>query len=201
MRKSDTHADTLFFATPAEMRRWLKRNHALERELWIGFFKVGSGKQSISWPESVDEALCFGWIDGRRKSIDSASYKIRFTPRKTSSIWSAVNIKRAAALIKTGKMEPAGMKAYEARRENRTGVYSHEQRSATLVEPYASKLKENTKAWVFFNAQAPSYQKAANWWVVSAKREDTRVRRLAQLIADSEAGRRIAQFISPVGKK
>ena len=183
------------------MRRWLKKHHATASEIWIGFHKVGSGMQSITWPESVDEALCYGWIDGVRKSIDAASYKIRFTPRRPGSIWSAINIKRVSALTEMGKMEAAGLRAFEARQEEKSAVYSHEQSGATLAEPYAGRLQAHAKAWSFFSKQAPSYQKAVNWWVMSAKREETRERRLAQLISDSAAGRRLAQFTSPAGKK
>lgn len=184
-----------YFRTPADLWKWFEKHHTTAQELWVGYYKTSSGKPSITWPESVDEALCFGWIDGIRKSVDELRYTIRFTPRKPSSIWSAVNIKRARALIKEGRMQPAGLQAFKARKENRSGIYSYEQRSATLVEPYATRLKQNTKAWKFFQAQPASYQKAVNWWVVSAKQEATRLRRLEQLIADSAQGRRIAQFI------
>ncbi len=201
MPKPSTSADPQFFATPADLRRWLSKHHATASEAWIGFYKIGSGRPSITWPQSVDEALCFGWIDGRRMSIDAASYKIRFTPRRAGSIWSEVNIKRVSALTEMGRMTTDGLQAFQARKENKSGVYSHEQRDATLVEPYASALQANAKAWVYFSAQAPSYQKAANWWVMGAKRGETRLRRLQRLIADSEAERWIAQFIAPVGKK
>src|SRR6266545_8054500 len=126
-----------FFKTPAEFRAWLEANHSSSAELWVGFYKKGSGKPSITWPESVDEALCFGWIDGIRKSLDETSYTIRFTPRKSQSIWSAVNIGRADELIKQGLMMPTGMAAFEARKENKSGIYSYEQRSAELPETYA----------------------------------------------------------------
>jgi uncharacterized protein YdeI (YjbR/CyaY-like superfamily) len=180
-----------FFKTPAAFRKWLAVHHAKEKELWVGFYKKGSGKPSIDWPESVKEALCFGWIDGLRKSIDKDSYKIRFSPRKPSSIWSAVNIKYADELIKQKLMQPAGLKAYAARKENKSGIYSYEQRSAELVEPYLGKLKRNKAAWKFFQAQPPGYQKLMNWWIVSAKLEGTKLKRLAQLIEYSAAGRRL----------
>src|SRR5262245_13828747 len=124
-----------FFATPLDFRKWLEKHHQSSRELWVGFYKKGSGKPSITWPESVDEALCFGWIDGLRKSVDEISYTIRFSPRKPKSIWSAINIKRAKELEGEGRMWPSGMKAFEARRENRSGIYSYEQRRAQLEEP------------------------------------------------------------------
>lgn len=155
---------------------------------------MNSGKPSITWPQSVDEALCSGWIDGIRKSLDEISYIIRFTPRRPNSVWSAVNIQRAEALIEQGRMQPAGLQAFAARKENRSGIYSYEQRSATLVEPYATRLRANAAAWAFFQAQRASYQKAANWWVVSAKQEATRLKRLEQLIADSAQGRTISPF-------
>ena len=173
------------------MRKWFEKYHATTQELWVGYYKTNSGKPSITWPESVDEALCFGWIDGIRKSVDDLSYTIRFTPRKPGSIWSAVNIKRAQALIKQGQMQPAGLKAFQARKENRSGIYSYEQRKATLDEAYEKRLKQNKAAWEFFQAQPPSYRKAATWWVVSAKQEETRLKRLEQLITDSAQGRTI----------
>src|SRR5437660_11875112 len=180
-----------FFKTPAAFRKWLAANHAKSKELWVGFYKKNSGKPSITWPESVDEALCFGWIDGVRKNIDEESYQIRFSPRKPRSIWSAVNIRNAERLIKEGRMWPAGLKAYQARKENRSGIYSYEQRSPELVEPYLGKLKRNKKAWEFFQAQPPGYRKTMNWWIVSAKKEETRLKRLEQLIEESASGRRI----------
>lgn len=183
-----------FFRTPADLQQWFAQHYATQSELWVGYYKIGSGKPSITWPESVDEALCVGWIDGIRKSVDEHSYTIRFTPRKRGSIWSAVNIKRVAVLTEQGRMQPPGLAAFAARKENRSGVYAYEQRSSTLPEPYASQLQVNPKAWAFFQAQPPSYQKAVNWWVVSAKQEATRLKRLAQLITDSAAGRTIAQF-------
>ena len=181
-----------FFKTPAAFRKWLAAHHATEKELWVGFYKKPSGKPSITWPESVDQALCFGWIDGVRKSIDEDSYKIRFSPRRSTSIWSSVNTKRAGELIEQKLMQPAGLKAFEARKENRSGIYAYEQRSAELVEPYAGMLKRNKAAWTFFQAQAPSYRKVINWWIVSAKREETRLQRLNKLIEESSAGRRLA---------
>jgi len=180
-----------FFKTPAAFRKWLAANHAKSKELWVGFYKKDSGKPSITWPESVDEALCFGWIDGVRKRLDDESYVIRFSPRKPSSIWSAVNIRNVERLIKEDRMQPAGTKAYQARREFRSGIYSYEQRSPELVEPYASTFKDNKAAWEFFSAQPAGYRKMMNWWIVSAKREETRCERLAKLIKASESRERI----------
>jgi len=186
--------DVTFFETPATMRAWLKEHHRTASEVWVGFYKKGSGRPSITWPESVDEALCFGWIDGIRKRVDDVSYTIRFTPRKPRSIWSAVNVARAEELIQLGRMTRAGLGAFEAREENRTGQYSYEQRRDRLDAPYEDKLKANEKAWAYWQSQPPSYRKAVVWWVVSAKQEATRLRRLEQLIDDSAHGRRIAQF-------
>jgi uncharacterized protein YdeI (YjbR/CyaY-like superfamily) len=180
-----------FFKTPSDFRKWLEAHHANSKELWVGFYKKNSGKPSIDWPESVNEALCFGWIDGIRKSIDEESYKIRFTPRKPASVWSSVNIRNVENLIKENRMQPAGLKAFEVRKENRSGIYSYEQRSAELVEPYLGKLKRNRAAWKFFEAQAAWYRKQMNWWVVSAKQEETRLKRLAKLIEESAVGRRL----------
>jgi uncharacterized protein YdeI (YjbR/CyaY-like superfamily) len=180
-----------FFRSPAELRKWLKKNHATEEELWVGFYKKDSGKPSITWPESVDEALCVGWIDGIRKSVDEISYKIRFTPRRRGSIWSAVNIKRVGVLSDEGRMRPTGLKAFAARKENKSGIYSYEQRRAELEEPYNSMLKKNKAAWTFFQEQAPWYRKQIGWWIVSAKKEETRMKRLEKLIEMSVKGKRL----------
>jgi uncharacterized protein YdeI (YjbR/CyaY-like superfamily) len=183
-----------FFKTPADFRKWFEAHHVSAPELWVGFYKKTSGKPSITWPQSVDEALCFGWIDGIRKSIDDVSYKIRFTPRQPRSTWSAVNIKRAQQLIDQGLVRLAGLKAFAAREENRSGIYSYEQRTPELPNQYGKKLKKDLAAWKFFQAQPPSYRKAANWYVLSAKKEETRLKRLDALIEYSAQGRRIPQF-------
>ena len=196
---SSHNIEISFSKLPSELRKWLKANHASTTELWVGFYKKDSGKASITWPQSVDEALCFGWIDGIRKSIDDISYKIRFTPRKSRSTWSAVNIKRALELIEQGLMQPAGLEAFEARQENRSGIYSYEQRSPELPDHYRKLLQKNSRTSKFFEAQPPSYRKAANWWVLSAKQEETRLKRLDKLIQHSSQQERIPQFI--VGKK
>jgi uncharacterized protein YdeI (YjbR/CyaY-like superfamily) len=180
-----------FFPTPSDFRKWLARHHQTEQELQVGFYKKHTDKQSITWPESVAQALCFGWIDGIRRSIDENSYTIRFTPRKRTSIWSAVNIKMANQLIKDGLMQPAGLEAFKARRENKSGIYAYEQRSASIPEPYLSTLKKNKSAYEFFEAQPASYRKVISWWIVSAKKEETRLSRLEKLIAESAAGRRL----------
>jgi uncharacterized protein YdeI (YjbR/CyaY-like superfamily) len=188
-----------FFATPAELRAWLQAHHADEPELLIGFYKKGSGRPSITWPESVDEALCFGWIDGIRRRIDDESYSIRFTPRRPRSIWSAVNIKRAQELIAEGRMTPAGLAAFEARDEQRSAVYSYEQRQRVALEPeQEQRLRANAAAWEWFQSRPPSWRQAAVYWVTSAKRPETRERRLATLIEDAAAGR-MPKALTPPG--
>lgn len=192
----------MFFASPPELRRWFEQYHDKTRELWVGFHKVGSGRRSVTWPEAVDQALCFGWIDGVRKSLDATSYMIRFTPRKPRSIWSAVNTKRAEELVELGLMHSAGLKAFRERDAERSGVYSYERKSfRKLPEVYERKLRLNEKAWRFFKAQAPSYQRVAGYWVASAKREETRLKRLDTLIKDSEKGRRMGLLTRPSAKK
>lgn len=180
-----------FFPTPAAFRKWLATNHDKANELWVGYFRKNSGKPSIDWPQSVDEALCFGWIDGLRKSIDEQSFKIRFTPRRARSVWSTVNIRNVERLIQEKRMQPAGMKAYAARKENRSGIYSYEQRPAELIEPYAGRFQKNKRAWKFFQAQPPGYRKMMTWWILSAKTEETRMKRLSQLIAKSAVNERV----------
>lgn len=182
-----------FFKKPEDFRSWLDKNHAKETEILVGYYKKGTGKESITWPESVDEALCYGWIDGIRKSFDEDSYTIRFTPRKPTSIWSAVNIANIERLTKEGRMKPAGIAAHEKRKEHKTAIYSFEQSNKDLVlsKEYEAIFKKNKKAWEFFQNVAPSYTRQAVWWVISAKREETRQKRLNELIADSEAGLRV----------
>jgi uncharacterized protein YdeI (YjbR/CyaY-like superfamily) len=181
-----------FFATPAELRAWLEEHHESESELLVGFHKKGSGRPSITWPESVDQALCFGWIDGVRRSLGEDAYTIRFTPRKARSNWSAVNVARMNELIAEGLVAPAGLAAFERRSDDRTAIYSYEQRkTATLPPEYEQQLRSNEGAAEFFDSQPPWYRRTATHWVISAKREATRERRLAQLIEDSANGRRI----------
>jgi uncharacterized protein YdeI (YjbR/CyaY-like superfamily) len=184
-----------FFRSPAELRRWFARHHASAAELFLGYWKVGSGEKSVTWPESVDEALCVGWIDGVRKRIDEHSYVIRFSPRKASSIWSAVNIARVAVLDAEGRLHDAGRAAFALRRENKSGVYSFEQRGIELPAAYAKLLKAHHAAWADWQCRSPSYRKAAMWWVVSAKQEATRARRLATLIDCSASGEGLAQLV------
>jgi uncharacterized protein YdeI (YjbR/CyaY-like superfamily) len=182
-----------FFRTPADFRSWLEKNHTTATKLWVGFYKKDSGKPSITWPESVDQALCFGWIDGIRKRVDEISYQIRFGPRRRGSIWSAINIKRAKELVRQKQMRPTGLKAFAARIENKSGIYSYEQRSTELSQPYANLLKKNKAAWNFFEKQPPSYRKMIGWWIVSAKKEETRMARLAKLISESAKRKRLLQ--------
>jgi uncharacterized protein YdeI (YjbR/CyaY-like superfamily) len=183
-----------FFRSPAELQRWFARHHASAAELFLGYWKVGSGEKSVTWPESVDEALCVGWIDGVRKRIDDQRYVIRFSPRKANSIWSAVNIARIAALDAEGRLQDGGRAAFALRREHKSGVYSFEQDSIELPDAYATLLQANRKAWAHFEARAPSYRKAVLWWIVSAKQEATRQRRLALLIEHGERGALLYQF-------
>jgi uncharacterized protein YdeI (YjbR/CyaY-like superfamily) len=183
-----------FFRSPSELRKWFEKYHATVDELWIGYFKKTSGRVSITWPESVDEALCYGWIDGIRKSVDDTSYKIRFTPRRSGSVWSSVNIKRAQTLIEQGLIQTAGLKAFQARQENKSGIYSYEQRRAELEEPYNRMLKKSKEAWDFFQAQPPSYRKAVSWWIISAKKEETQVKRLEKLIEYSTRGQMLPEM-------
>jgi uncharacterized protein YdeI (YjbR/CyaY-like superfamily) len=181
-----------YFATPDDWRAWLARHHATAPELWVGFHKKDSGRPSITWPESVDQALCFGWIDGIRKRIDETSYVIRFTPRRKGSTWSSINIARVKALSGLELMEPAGLAAFEGRSEAKSGIYSYEQRKhARLPGAMERQFKRSPKAWAWFQAQPAGYRHRATWWVVSAKKEETRARRLATLIEDSAAGRPI----------
>jgi uncharacterized protein YdeI (YjbR/CyaY-like superfamily) len=184
-----------FFASVADFRAWMKRHHRAASELLVGFYKLGSGRPSITWPESVDEALCFGWIDGVRKSLRADSYVIRFTPRKRGSTWSTVNTRRAEALIREKRMQPAGLRAFRERDPNKSGIYSFEQRkTARLPAEAEARFKQNRSAWRFFESQPPGYRRITTWWVISAKRAETRRRRLDMLIADSAAGRRIPQL-------
>jgi len=180
-----------FFATPPAFRKWLEKNHERETELLVGFWKKDSGKPSITWPESVDEALCFGWIDGVRRRIDDESYSIRFTPRRKGSTWSAINIKRVAELTKLGKMAPAGLRAFEARSDKKSGIYAYENAPRTLPPEMEQPFRANRKAWTYFNEQPPWYRRVAIYWVTTAKKEDTRARRLETLIHDSAEGRRL----------
>lgn len=188
----------MFFATGAEFRAWLEQHHGAETELLVGYWKKRTGRPSMTWQESVDEALCFGWIDGVRRGIDVDSYSIRFTPRQERSTWSVVNIKRAGELIAQGRMTPAGLAAFEARTDDRSAIYSYEQRKAAELDAVQrARFEAEPKAWAWFQAAAPSYRRTAIYWVTSAKKPETRERRLATLIADSAAGRKVGPLRRP----
>ena len=184
-------AHVTYFRSAAEFRRWLKKNHAKAKDLWVGFHKKASGKPSMTWPQSVDEALCFGWIDGIRKRVDDDRYVIRFTPRKPTSIWSAINIARVRALTAQGLMQPAGAKAFALRDEKRSAVYFYENRPKALAREYETVLRGNPKAWAFFQDLPPAYRRLMANYVMEAKQEETRQRRLARLLAACAAGKRL----------
>jgi uncharacterized protein YdeI (YjbR/CyaY-like superfamily) len=190
--------EPIFFESPSELRTWLEQHHASEKELLVGFHKKSAGRPSITWPELVDEALSFGWIDGIRRGIDAERYTIRLTPRKPTSNWSSVNIRRVAELEKEGRMTPAGRAAFERRSEERSGIYSYERRKAAKLERAQEReFRANEAAWTFFQSQPPGYRRTATHWVVSAKREETRRKRLATLIDDSANGRRLRHLTRP----
>jgi uncharacterized protein YdeI (YjbR/CyaY-like superfamily) len=193
-----TRVEPLFFDSPQAFGDWLEQHHDTETEVLVGFWKAATGKPSLTWSESVDEALCHGWIDGVRRRIDDESFSIRFTPRRKRSTWSLVNVRKVAELTAAGRMRPAGLAAFEARRADDTGVYSFERAAdAVLDEAAEARFRAEPAAWEWFQGQAPSYRKAALHWAVSAKREETRERRLTQLIADSAAGLRIGPMRRP----
>lgn len=182
-----------FFATPAAFRRWLEKNHGKAKELWVGFHKVHTSKPSITWPQSVDAALCFGWIDGLRQGLDADVYMIRFTPRRSTSVWSAVNLKRVAELKKLGLMAPAGIAAFE-RRDPKAAGYTYGDQNIPFDAATLKTFRAAKPAWKFFEAQPPGYRRIVTHWVMSAKRDETRKRRLEQLMADSAAGKRLGIF-------
>ena len=177
-----------FFARQSDFRKWLQKNHKKETELLVGFYKVGSGKPSMTWSQSVDEALCFGWIDGVRTSIDKDSYQIRFTQRKPTSIWSAINIKKIEELTKRGLMQQAGLASFEKRKEAKSKIYSYESEEAEFPPAFEKQFQANKTAWNYFQSLASSYKKISKHWVMSAKQEATRLKRLNELIKDSEQG-------------
>ncbi len=181
----------IFFANSSDFRKWLEENHQTEKELLVGYYKVWTKKPSMSWSDSVDEALCFGWIDGVRKSIDEESYCIRFTPRNPKSNWSAVNIKKVEELTKQGRMQPAGWTAFEKRTVARSAIYSYENRPEKLDSELEVRFQEHPQAWNYFTLQPLSYQKTIVYWVMCAKQEATKLSRLDKLIKSSQAGKRI----------
>lgn len=184
--------EPIYFESPAAFRRWLAANHDTAIEVLVGFHKSHTGRPTLTWPESVDEALCVGWIDGVRRRVDEERYTIRFTPRRPGSVWSLINIRKVEALIREGRMTAAGLRVFEARRPHRSGIYSFEARhDAALDAAETRRFKADKAAWAFFQAQPPGYRKVALFYVVSAKKPETRERRLGTLIADSAAGQRI----------
>ncbi|MBS1841375.1 MAG: YdeI/OmpD-associated family protein [Acidobacteria bacterium] len=180
-----------YFPDIASFRAWLKNNHKTKSELIVAFHRVGSGKKSITYPEALDEALCFGWIDGVRKSLSPTAYTTRFTPRKPKSNWSIVNTRRVRVLIKLKRMTSHGLRVFQSRDERRTERYSYERKTSKLSRKQEKLFRANKLAWKFFQLQAPWYRRVTTWWVVSAVKPETRERRLAELIRDSAAGRRI----------
>lgn len=188
----------VFFATADELRDWFAERHAHATELWVGFYKKGSRLTGVTYAEAVDEALCVGWIDGVRRVVDDGSYANRFTPRRPRGNWSAVNIARVGVLAAQGRLQPAGLAAFERRDDARTRLYSYEATERGLDDASAAAFRAHAAAWAFFEAQPASYRKAASWWVVSAKREETKRRRLTTLIEESAQGRRLARFARPV---
>jgi uncharacterized protein YdeI (YjbR/CyaY-like superfamily) len=189
---------TEFFRSPGELRKWFRKHHASERELWVGYYKKASGKPSVTWPQSVEEALCYGWIDGIRKSIDEESYRIRFTPRRATSNWSDINVKLVEKLNAEGRMTEAGLSAFDARSEARSGVYTYEekQKELELDKRFERELRRNKPAWSFWQAQPPWYRRTAARWIMTAKKEETKLRRLASLIEDSARQRPIRPIAS-----
>lgn len=191
MAPGTRHSAPQFFPTPAAFRAWLKKHHQTADELIVGFYKKGSGKPSIDWPQSVDEALCFGWIDGIRRSLGDDAYTIRFTPRRKGSNWSAINIARMAELTKLKRVQPAGLAAFALREEAKSRIYHYEQKDEPVFDPaLATTFKANKKAWAFFCGLPPAYRKGETRWVHSAKQETTRLRRLDKLMAACQSGRR-----------
>jgi uncharacterized protein YdeI (YjbR/CyaY-like superfamily) len=195
-------SEPIYFESPAAFRAWLEEHHETATEVWVGMWKKATGKQGMSWSQAVDEALCFGWIDGIAKRVDDERHKQRFTPRKRTSNWSAINIAKVATLRAEGRMRRAGEAAFALRRDDRTAIYSHEQRKNPQLEPAEqAQLEADAAAWAFFSSKPPSYRKPALWWVISAKKPETRARRLATLIADSAAGRTIKPLTPPAKRK
>jgi uncharacterized protein YdeI (YjbR/CyaY-like superfamily) len=181
----------IFFSNEKEFRKWLEKNYDKEKEVLVGYYKVHTGKPSMTWSQSVDQALCFGWIDGVRRSIDEESYCIRFTPRRSTSIWSAINIKKVKELTKAGLMKEAGLKAFALIKDDKSKIYAYEKKPGKLSAAYEKQFKKDKAAWNFFKEQAPSYQKVMIHWVMSAKQEKTQLSRLDKLIKHSGEKKRV----------
>jgi uncharacterized protein YdeI (YjbR/CyaY-like superfamily) len=184
----------IFFETVAELRAWFNAYYGTNTEVLVGYYKKGTGIPSITWSESVDAALCFGWIDGVRRSLDKVRYVIRFTPRKGGSNWSAINIGKIKELKRQGLLHPAGLEAYKKRKPEKSAIYSYENQPASFSAIFKQKFRSNKKAWDFFSVQIPSYRRTVTHWVMRAKQESTRERRLQALISNSEAGRWLPQM-------
>ena len=180
-----------FFSSPEKFREWLERNHDSTSELLLGFYKKSSGKKSLTYAEALDEALCYGWIDGVRKNLDETSYTIRFTPRKARSIWSLVNVRHVERLTKEGRMRPAGIEAYERRDPKRTGIYAFENRPREFSPEFEKAFRKNKTAWSFFEKQPPGYKRVIVFWVMEAKKAETRLKRFNQLVDLCEQGLRL----------
>jgi uncharacterized protein YdeI (YjbR/CyaY-like superfamily) len=197
----DDAPEVHYFESPAELRDWFDANHETAAELWLGYYKKASGRPTVSWSQAVDEALCVGWIDSVRYSVDAERSRQRFTPRRKGSNWSAINIAKVAQLDDEGRMRPAGLAAYEARREDRSAIYSYENRHAARFTPEEeAAFRGDEAAWAWFQDRPQSYRTAATWWVVSAKRPETRERRLASLIDESGAGLTV-KALTPPGRR
>jgi uncharacterized protein YdeI (YjbR/CyaY-like superfamily) len=179
-----------YFKSQADFRAWLETHHVTARELWVGFYKKNSGKGGLAYLEAVDQALCFGWIDGIKKRVDDASFMHRFTPRTKTSSWSLVNTKRVAALTKLGLMAAAGLKVFRERNRKRSGVYLYEQRTRDLDPAYARRFKADARAWTFFQAQPPGYRRLATVWIMTAKKEETRLKRFEAIMKVSAQEKR-----------
>ena len=194
-------SEGIYFSSPEEFRAWLEEHHESASEVWLGYWKKHTGKASLTWSQAVDEALCFGWIDGILRRVDDERHVQRFTPRKPTSNWSAVNVAKVEQLRAEGRMRPAGEAAFALRRAEKSGVYSYEQRDKAAFEPdQEERFRADAAAWEYWRAAPAGYRKMATWWVVSAKKPETRERRLGQLIEDSAAGRRLAQLSVPPRK-
>jgi uncharacterized protein YdeI (YjbR/CyaY-like superfamily) len=186
-----------YFQNQAKLRRWFQAHHASKKELWLGFHKVHTGRPSVTYRQALDEALCFGWIDGVRRGLGDEAWSIRFIPRVRKDNWSLVNIRRAKELILAGHMSPPGLRAFEHRNEDKAGAAHHGRRDAQLDASSERALRTDAGAWAFWSAQPPSYQKPAAWWILTAKKPETKARRLAQLLADSARGRRLRMLTPP----
>jgi uncharacterized protein YdeI (YjbR/CyaY-like superfamily) len=194
-------AKPVFFKSSMDFRTWLAKNHAQAKEMWVGFYKSSSGKNGITYAEALDEALCYGWIDAVRKSIDGDRWTIRFTPRKPASIWSVINIGHVRRLTKSGRMKPSGLNAFVRRDKKKSRIYSYEAKNAPFDATHERRFKADKKAWRFFATQAPSYQKVARWWIAWAKQDETKLQRLNKLIEASRRKEKLDRYVSRKPKR